>query len=155
MNEKIKELLAQITRLEDEIEDILHEHHESVLYQIKDGKVRFFEEIEEAHKLLKKGLLRWFFDSRPRNIISAPFIYMMIIPFSLLDIFLTVYQWICFPLYQIGKVKRKNYIVIDRHHLMHLNSLERFNCIYCGYVNGLLAYAREIAARTEQYWCPI
>ncbi len=38
---------------------------------------------------------------------------------------------------------------------MHLNSLERFNCIYCGYVNGLLAYAREIAARTEQYWCPI
>jgi hypothetical protein len=27
--------------------------------------------------------------------------------------------------------------------------------MYCSYVNGLLAYAREIAARTEQYWCPI
>jgi hypothetical protein len=29
------------------------------------------------------------------------------------------------------------------------------NCVYCGYANGVLAYVREIAARTEQYWCPI
>ena len=26
---------------------------------------------------------------------------------------------------------------------------------YCSYGNGLAAYFREIAARTEQYWCPI
>jgi len=35
---------------------------------------------------------------------------------------------------------------------------ERFTytrCVYCGYANGLIAYVREIAARTEQYWCPI
>ena len=29
------------------------------------------------------------------------------------------------------------------------------NCGYCGYANGVLAYVREIAGRTEQYWCPI
>lgn len=34
-------------------------------------------------------------------------------------------------------------------------NLEKFNCIYCGYGNGLAAYAKEIIARTEQYWCPI
>jgi hypothetical protein len=52
-------------------------------------------------------------------------------------------------------VNRSAYIVIDRYKLKHLNSLERFNCIYCGYGNGVLNYAAEVAARTEQYWCPI
>ena len=33
--------------------------------------------------------------------------------------------------------------------------LERLNCVYCSYANGLFAYATEIAARTEQHWCPI
>ena len=27
--------------------------------------------------------------------------------------------------------------------------------MYCSYANGLLAYAVEIAARSEAYWCPI
>jgi hypothetical protein len=27
--------------------------------------------------------------------------------------------------------------------------------VYCGYGNGVIAYAREITARTEQFWCPI
>lgn len=35
-----------------------------------------------------------------------------------------------------------------------MNAIE-LNCVYCGYANGVLAYVREIAARTEQYWCPI
>jgi hypothetical protein len=39
--------------------------------------------------------------------------------------------------------------------LSYLNALEKLNCVYCGYANGTLAYAREIAARTEQFWCPI
>jgi hypothetical protein len=66
-----------------------------------------------------------------------------------------IYQFICFPIYGIPKVRRKDYIVMDRHRLRYLNSMEHFNCVYCGYVNGLLAYVQEIAGRTEQYWCPI
>lgn len=27
--------------------------------------------------------------------------------------------------------------------------------MYCSYCNGLLAYVVEVAARTEQHWCPI
>jgi hypothetical protein len=27
--------------------------------------------------------------------------------------------------------------------------------LYCSYVNGVFAYAVEIGARTERYWCPI
>jgi len=52
-------------------------------------------------------------------------------------------------------VKRRDHIVLDRHYLKYLNVLERINCDYCSYFNGLASYAMEIAARTEQYWCPI
>lgn len=155
MNDRIREILIQITELEDEIEETLKKQQEHFLYHFIDGKVRFEKEIEEAHKRLKSGLFPWFLDSRPRNILSAPFIYAMLVPFVFLDLCLTLYQSICFPLYNIGKVKRNLYIVIDHQHLKHLNSIEKVNCIYCGYANGLLAYAREIASRTEMYWCPI
>lgn len=36
-----------------------------------------------------------------------------------------------------------------------LNAIEKLGCIYCSYANGLLAYIAEIAARTEQHFCPI
>jgi hypothetical protein len=52
-------------------------------------------------------------------------------------------------------VKRQRYIVIDHQSLAYLNLIEKLNCLYCGYFNGLIAYVREVAARTEQYWCPV
>ena len=76
-------------------------------------------------------------------------------PIVLLDIAATIYQFICFPAYGIPKVRRRDYVVMDRRKLAYLNGIERFNCVYCEYVNGLIAYAQEIAGRTEQYWCPI
>jgi hypothetical protein len=44
---------------------------------------------------------------------------------------------------------------MDRRRLAYLNGIERVNCTYCSYANGLFAYVSEVAARTEQYWCPI
>ncbi len=44
---------------------------------------------------------------------------------------------------------------MDRGRLRYLNSIEKLNCVYCEYVNGVIAYIQEIAGRTEQYWCPI
>ena len=93
--------------------------------------------------------------SRILVVLTSPLIYLIVIPFVLLDMFITTYQAICFPVYGNPKVARTDYIVIDRRHLAYLNVLERFNCFYCSYANGLIAYIREIAARTEQHWCPI
>ena len=33
--------------------------------------------------------------------------------------------------------------------------IEKINCAFCSYANGLIAYTREIASLTEAYWCPI
>ncbi len=62
----------------------------------------------------------------------------------LLHLVANIYQFICFPIYGIPKVSRKDYIVMDRNRLRYLNQMERFNCLYCEYVNGLLAYVQEI-----------
>ena len=88
-------------------------------------------------------------------VLTAPFIYGLIIPAVLADACTTLYQAICFPVYGIPKIKRRDYIVIDRHKLKHLNWAQKLNCVYCGYVNGVNAYCAEIAARTEWYWCPV
>ena len=155
MNEQIRELLSQISDIEDEIEDIINQQQEQILYLYEDGKIKFKEGIEDAHKQVKKTIIRFLLDSKIRNVLSAPFIYSMIVPFVILDLSITIYQQICFSLYRIKKVNRSAFIIIDRYRLKHLNSIEQFNCVYCGYGNGVIAYAREVASRTEQYWCPI
>ena len=52
-------------------------------------------------------------------------------------------------------VPRREFFSFDRRKLGYLNGIEKADCVYCSYVNGLVAYIREVAARTEQYWCPI
>jgi hypothetical protein len=73
-----------------------------------------------------------------------PFIYAMIVPTIILDIFLFVYQNICFRLYGIPLVKRGEYISSERKHLDYLNWIQKINCLYCSYVNGIFSYAVEI-----------
>ena len=36
-----------------------------------------------------------------------------------------------------------------------VDPVEKLNCLYCSYVNGLMQYASAIAGRTELYFCPI
>ena len=155
MDTRINELLDEIRRLEDELGEAVRAHQEEFLYRVEGAKVRFETAARQAHGKLKVGIFRWLGQSELRNVVSAPVIYSMIIPLAFLDVFVSLYQIICFPLYGITKVKRSNFIVIDRQQLAYLNAIEKFNCVYCGYANGMIGFVREVIARTEQYWCPI
>ena len=155
MNEKISELVEQIGRLEQELVTALHAQEAQMRYRIEGRKVEFEQAVREAHRRLKTGLVGWLLTSRPQNVLSAPFIYGFIVPLAIFDLGLTIYHAVCFPLYGIRKVRRGDYIVFDRAQLAYLNAFEKFHCAYCSYATGLIAYAREVAARTEQYWCPI
>jgi len=90
-----------------------------------------------------------------RNAVSAPFIYMMIVPFVFLDVVIEVYHRICFPLYGLRYVKRSQYIIFDRQKLNYLPWYDKINCTYCAYGNGILLYSAAIASETEKYWCGI
>jgi len=133
----------------------LEEELKSAFYELRNGKVWFSSEIKREHAKLKTSLVRYVLHSRFLAILTAPFIYAVIIPFVLLDLFVSIYQTVCFPVYGIPKARRRDYIVIDRNKLRYLNAFEGINCMYCSYGNGVLAYAVEIAGRTEQHWCPI
>ena len=84
-----------------------------------------------------------------------PVIYSLLLPFALLDGCVEIYQRLTFPLLGIAQVARGDFFVSDRHRLPYLNPLQKLNCTFCGYANGVLAFVREVAARTEQFWCPI
>ena len=155
MTDKVSALINQIKALEDELEDAFEEQRKALHLRIEHGRAVFDKEIQRQHAALRTSLLKYVVGSRPLIVLTAPFIYAVIIPFVLLDLFVTVYQAICFPVYGIEKVRRGDYLSIDRHRLQYLNALEKLNCVYCGYGNGLLAYASEIAGRTERFWCPI
>jgi hypothetical protein len=155
MDQKIRDLLGQITLLEDELRTLLQEKESKLFYQVNGKRVEFTGAIRASHRRLKINVFRWIARDRPQNVFMAPIIYSVILPLLFLDLCITIYQATCFPVYRIATVRRAGYIVIDRQHLEYLNVFERFHCTYCAYANGLLAYSCEIAARTEQYFCPI
>ncbi len=155
MSDRIQQLVSQMAALEDELKTALNEQQSQIYFQIKGKRVEFEQSVKQAHRKLKKIFFRWLVTNRPLNLITGPIIYAMIIPLLITDIFVSFYQFSCFPIYGIKKVKRSDYIVFDRHQLHYLNFIERFHCTYCAYGNGLIAYIAEIVARTELYFCPV
>jgi hypothetical protein len=155
MTDRISTLVDKISKLEKQLRDEIKEQEDRFQYRLEGRRVKFEQSVLEAHRKFKVAILPWLRASLWRNVFSAPFIYAMIVPLAFLDLTVTLYQQLCFRLYDIQRVERSRYVILDRHQLAYLNGIEKFNCIYCGYGNGIIAYAREIIARTEQYWCPI
>ena len=69
--------LPEVEKLEEEIK--------STFYELRDGKVWFSNEIKREHRRLKTSLAHYVLHSRILAIVTAPFIYAVIIPFVLLD----------------------------------------------------------------------
>lgn len=155
MNQTIRQLLEQITALEEDLRIAIHDQEARALFTIKGKRVEFEESIRQKHLSLKKGFFHWLVTNRPQNLITGPIIYSMIIPLVILDLCVSFYQATCFPIYKIAKVRRGDYIIFDRQRLEYLNFIEKFHCAYCAYGNGLVAFVSEIVARTEEYFCPI
>lgn len=153
--DEISHLARSIRALEKQLEEAVARRRIELNYKIRDGIVQFEHVVIARHRLLKARLWSYILGARPAMILTAPAIYALIIPLVLLDLFVAAYQTICFPVYGIPRVRRSDYLAFDRAQLAYLNVIEKVNCTYCSYANGLLAYVREVASRTEEYWCPI
>ena len=155
MNPKISELLARIQQMELEIELEMKRKRAELQADFEETRVRFEREVLEQQRRFKTGVIVYLLSANLLSVLTAPVIYAVLLPMLLLDFAITVYQHICFRAYGIPRVRRSDYFVYDRAHLAYLNLIEKINCAYCSYGNGLMAYGREVVARTEQYWCPI
>lgn len=155
MTDAINSIIIKIRALEHELEGEFAKQRARLRYGLEHGKVLFEEDVVRRHRDLRTGLARYLLNARPMVALSAPIIYSLIIPFAIVDAWVSIYQAICFRVYGIPQVRRGRYMVFDRAGLRYLNALEKLNCAYCSYVNGVIAYVREVGSRTEQYWCPI
>jgi hypothetical protein len=154
MADRIAELRSRLRRLERELDMAIDEEHRKA-----EGpgapRQRFTRAERAGHRSHRIGIFRYLREMRLSSLVAVPATYSVIVAIMLLDLLATLHQWATFPILGIRRVRRADYIAIDRHKLSYLNAIEKLNCIYCGYANGVIAYAREIASRTEQYWCPI
>ena len=155
MNPKISELLDRIQQMELEIELEMKRKRAELQADFEETRVRFEREVLEQQRRFKTGLISYLLTANLMSVLTSPVIYALFVPILLLDLSISVYQHICFRAYGIKRVKRSDYFVFDRAHLAYLNLIEKINCAYCSYGNGVMAYGREVVARTEQYWCPI
>lgn len=155
MSPQIAALIERIKALEGELDAELARRGAGLRIGIENGRIIFEQELLRRHRELRIKLASYLLNARPLVVLTAPVIYSLIVPFVLLDLFIMIYQAICFPVYGIPKVRRSDYFAFDRAHLAYLNAIEKLNCAYCTYANGVIAYVREVASRTEEYWCPI
>ncbi|MBI5321347.1 hypothetical protein [Bradyrhizobium sp.] len=155
MTTQLDTLMEKLREIQAEIEVELARRREELRFHLENRRIVFEKEVLRLHGQIKVGLARYVREANPLVVLTAPVIYSMIVPIVLLDISVMAYQAICFPAYGIPKVSRRDYLVFDRHHLAYLNALEKINCAYCSYANGAIAFMREVASRTEIYWCPI
>jgi hypothetical protein len=155
MSRYVDRIVSTIHEAEEALSEDVRDQQQRWRYRLYRGRVWFDKEVHHAQKQLKQGIPSFLRHGSVPNLLTTPIIYSLSLPFVLLDIWVSLYQWICFPIYGIDRVPRGRYFVIDRHKLGYLNAIEKANCMYCSYANGVVAYVREIAGRTEQYWCPI
>jgi len=155
MRTKINALVGEIESLKTKLKEEIAKEERIVAYKIESGRVQFEKSVLEKQRNEMKNLFTYFKEVPFLHLFSAPLVYAMVLPAIILDGMLFIYQQVIFRIYKFKFVKRSDYIVYDRQYLKYLNSLEKLNCMYCSYFNGLMHYASEIAFKSEHYFCPI
>jgi hypothetical protein len=155
MPSNVERIIERLHEAEHQLTHEAEEQQKRWHYRFQRGRVWFSEEVRRAQHAFKQSVPAFLRESSIASVVSAPIIYSLVIPFAILDLWVTLYQWTAFPLYGIARVPRRRYVIMDRQRLPYLNGIEKMNCDYCAYANGVISYVREVSARTEQYWCPI
>ena len=155
MTQRMHDIADQIVHLQGELDREIEARRKVLGVTLSAGLVGFEEGIVAEQRAVRMKVSRFLAESSFGATVTAPIIYSLIVPLLLVDLWVGLYQAICFRVYGIARVRRADYIILDRQHLAYLNWIEALNCLFCAYGNGLVGYVREISSRTEQYWCPI
>ena len=155
MSAYFERLVRRMHEAEHDLALELEEQQQRWHYRVDRGRIWFDDEMRLAHQRLRQDIPAYLRTASILNLLTAPIIYSLLVPLVLLDVWVSLYQQLCFPIYGIARLPRRAYFVLDRHKLAYLNGIEKVNCTFCSYANGLFAYVRDVAAATEQYWCPI
>ena len=81
--------------------------------------------------------------------------YLALFIFAAMDMYAWIFQNTYFRAHKIPLINRDDYVRVDRHKLNKLTAVQKLNCIYCGYANGVVAYFKAVTNRMEKYSCAI
>ncbi|WP_456431173.1 hypothetical protein [Nitratifractor sp.] len=84
----------------------LRETEEALYRELREEKEKITCDFDEE----RIGLWDYIRRGRISYGLTAPVIYGMIVPAAILDLSVTIYQAVCFPVYGIPKVRRRDYI---------------------------------------------
>jgi len=164
MNDDIIDDMKEKLRLEREAADawvnMMKDRAKLELAKKKAGltvgmeKGREFFESAILSKLTEQKIGWWEYVKKTPLKVTAtsPVIYSVFVSFLLLYFYtmlLNLFVWLIFP--GAEKVKQNDYFVFDRSRILYLNWIEAFNCAYCSFGNGTVAYALASVERTGRY----
>ena len=155
MTQRMQDLAHEIVRLQAELDREIESRRRALGVEIAGRIVGFEHGVLLAQRDLRMSVGRFIAQSDMMSWLTAPVIYSLIVPLVIVDLWVSLYQAICFRAYGIDRVRRSDFLLFDRRHLAYLNRIEALNCMFCSYANGLIGFVREVSSRTEQYWCPI
>lgn len=155
MNKEIASLQAEIADRQKTLRTLVDKERNKQTAVTANHGGKFDAETLRRHRMQRSPIIPYMLNLPWQVHVSSPFVYGMIVPIAVLDLCLVMFQATCFRLWGVERIRRQDYVVVDRHSLSYLNGIEKLNCVYCGYANGVFAFARELAARTEKFWCPI
>lgn len=111
MSPQNQDLLDRIQCVELAIEQEAKTRRDHWQSDFEAHKLRFEKEVLVQQKRFKQGLLVYVLTAEWRHVLCVPFIYPVLVPMLLLDFFVCLYQWVCFPMLKIPKVRRSEYWV--------------------------------------------
>jgi len=155
MNTDISRLLDEMGGIQEHLERHFDSARETFRYSVENGRVLISREVQELQRRYRVSSLRYLLHANLSSLLTAPIIYSMLLPVLIVALGFSLFQYTCLRVYGVPVVVRHRYMGNGRHKLAYLNVIEKVNCSYCGYANGVMAYAREIISRTGQHWCLI
>ena len=107
MNTDIDKLLVDAREILEQIEQLFDAAQKKFRYTLDDGRVVISREVKLLQKQYKTSLINYLFQAKWKSLLSAPIIYNMIVLLAILDASITIYQHICFRIYGIPVVTRR------------------------------------------------
>ena len=128
MSPYVERFVERLRDAEDDLKREVDEQQQRWQYRVHRGRVWCDKELRENHRRLRQNIPVYIVEGNLFSLLTAPIIYSLLCPFVVLDFWVTLYQWVCFPIYGIARVRRRRYFTIDRHKLAYLNGIEKANC---------------------------
>ena len=129
MSRYVDRIVATIHEAEEALSEDVRDQQKRWQYDLHRGRVWFDKEVRHAHKQLKQGIPSFLRHGSVLNLLTTPIIYSLSLPFVLLDVWVSLYQWICFPIYGIDRVARAA-VLRDRPSQAWLSECDRESELY-------------------------